>query len=158
MKLNKIIKGILIGFAVAFVGSSSVFSQVPTVITVNPGAAQNWTVPNCVSNVTFTVAGGAGAGNAFGQTGGNGAVITFNMNVTPGDVFQVEAGGAGANPAGGSNGGGNGQTSTIAGYNSGGGGGASTVSTGGNAIAVAAGGGGAGGGDAAGSGGNGGCV
>lgn len=160
MCINNFFTRVLTVFSLILFCSGAVFSQgtPPTVITFNPGTGQSWTVPDCVSSVTFTVAGGSGAGNAFGAAGGNGAVITFNINVNPGDVFQIDAGGAGANPAAGINGGGSGQTSTVAGYNSGGGGGASSVSLGGNPIAVAGGGGGAGGGDAAGPGGNGGCV
>ncbi|MFT6503854.1 MAG: gliding motility-associated-like protein [Crocinitomicaceae bacterium] len=160
MHPNNFISRALIIFTFILSGFGTVYSQVPppTVITFGPGGSQSWTVPDCVTDVVFTIAGGAGAGNAFGLSGGSGAVITVSMNVNPGDVFQFNAGGAGTNPAGGTNGGGSGQFSNIPGYDSGGGGGASVLSFGGAPIAVAGGGGGAGGGDDAGAGGGGGCV
>ena len=113
------------------------------------GGSQSWTVPQCVTSMTVTVAGASGAGNAYGQTGGNGAVVTGTFTVSPGDVYQINVGGAGQNPNPGWNGGGSGQLSNIGGYNSGGGGGASSISIApfglNNRIIVAGGGGGAGG-------------
>lgn len=148
----------LITFITAILFGTIGFAQPVTDTYNSTGAPQSWTVPSCVTSAVFTVAGAQGAGNAFGDTGGNGAVITFSLNVNPGDVIGINVGGAGQNPGAGYGGGGSGQTSGTAGYNSGGGGGASTVTVNGAPYAIAAGGGGAGGGDAAGSGGAGGCA
>lgn len=149
---------LLVTFIAALLFCFKGFSQ-PITDTYNPtGGSQSWTVPSCVTSATITIAGGAGAGNAFGATGGSGAVMTFPITVNPGDVIGISVGGAGQNPAAGYGGGGSGQSSGTAGFNSGGGGGASSITIGGVLYAVAAGGGGAGGGDGAGDGGDGGCA
>ena len=123
-------------------------------VTIGPGGSQSWTVPPCVTSINVTVAGGEGGGS----TGGNGAVISGTLNVTPGQTITGTAGGAGTagTSGGGSNGGGSGQNSGI-GWPSYGGGGASTLVVGGTTMVVAGGGGGVGGGPTFGAGGAGGC-
>lgn len=120
------------------------------------GSPQTWTVPPCVSSITVTVAGADGGGNL----GGNGAVVTATIPVTPGQVLTINVGGSGNSINGGYGGGGNGFASTDGNvnYNSSGGGGASTISVGGTPVIVAAGGGGAGGGSGIVAGGAGGCA
>lgn len=120
------------------------------------GGPQTWVVPACVSTVTITVAGAKGGG----ANGGNGAVVTGTLSVTPGQILQINVGGSGTCPTAGWNGGGAGQPSGI-GYPSCGGGGASDIRTApyglNNRIVVAGGGGGNGGGPTSGAGGVGGC-
>lgn len=120
------------------------------------GGPQTWVVPACVSTVTVTVAGAKGGGT----NGGNGAVVTGTLSVTPGQILQINVGGSGTCPTAGWNGGGTGQPSGI-GYPSCGGGGASDIRTApyglNNRIIVAGGGGGNGGGPTSGAGGVGGC-
>ncbi|MEY4522523.1 MAG: hypothetical protein RIT10_1708 [Bacteroidota bacterium] len=120
------------------------------------GGPQTWVVPACVSTVTITVAGAKGGG----ANGGNGAVVTGTLSVTPGQILQINVGGSGTCPTAGWNGGGTGQPSGI-GYPSCGGGGASDIRTApyglNNRIVVAGGGGGNGGGPTSGAGGVGGC-
>ena len=118
------------------------------------GAAQTFTVPAGVTQVTISAFGAqGGAGAAGGPAGGLGGSVTARITVTPGEVLQVNVGGAGgagnaAGPivgAGGFNGGATAGAGTIPG---GGGGGASDVRQGGvalaNRVVVAAGGGGSG--------------
>jgi gliding motility-associated-like protein len=113
------------------------------------GAPQYWTVPPCVTTINVVVAGAKGGGS----NGGNGARITGNIPVTPGDVLQINVGGMGGQGAnsGGWNGGGTGQNSTgLPTRASFGGGGASDIRIGGtglaNRVIVAGGGGGRSGG------------
>jgi len=113
------------------------------------GAFQTWTVPSCVSsNVTVTVRGGKGGG----AMGGQGAVVTGVISVTPGQVLRIYVGGQGSCPTGGWNGGGNGGIqSAIPGQSLAcGGGGATDVRVSpyglGNRVIVAGGGGGQSGG------------
>lgn len=129
----------------------TVFSCFGQSVTFNyTGAMQTWTVPPCVTSINVIVAGAKGGGN----TGGNGARITATLNVTPGQVLNIFAGGQGGcgNSSGGWNGGGTGWASSPANsaYNSCGGGGASDIRIGGTALAnrviVAGGGGGKSGG------------
>ena len=95
------------------------------------GGEQVFTVPAGVTAVHIVGVGAPGAGNLSGsKAGGLGAVAAADYNVTPGQVFYVEVGGAGTTPAsataanpGGFNGGGTGQAQA------GGGGGASDVRT-----------------------------
>jgi hypothetical protein len=69
------------------------------------GAAQTFTVPAGVSQVTFTLkggAGGSGAGaslliTASGGGGGSGEVVTGTLPVTTGEQLELEAGGQGGN-------------------------------------------------------------
>jgi gliding motility-associated-like protein len=143
---------------VFFVSSFLSFAQP---ITFNyTGNVQSWTVPPCVNSITITAAGAKGGG---GASGGNGAVVTGTIAVTPGQVLQIRVGGTGnctGTCAGGYNGGGNGDPGT---WNSCGGGGASDVRITpyalGNRIIVGAGGGGrAGGTPTTAAGGSGGCA
>jgi hypothetical protein len=101
--------------------------------------AQYWTVPAEVTEATFTLYGGAGAGPP--GTGGNGAEVTGTLPVTPGSVLQVNVARAGKNTGGAFGGGGPGGW-----Y---GGGGASDIRDGAYTLAdrllVAGGGGGSGG-------------
>src|SRR5574343_336201 len=129
----------------------SSFSVLGQSVTFNyTGAMQTWTVPPCVTYINVIVAGAKGGGN----TGGNGARISATLNVTPGQVLNIYAGGQGGcgNSSGGWNGGGTGWASSPANsaYNSCGGGGASDIRIGGTALAnrviVAGGGGGKSGG------------
>src|SRR5579862_828761 len=95
-----------------------------------------------VCGVTVTVDGAPGGDATAGPstgTGGAGASVTADLPVTPGQVLDVEVGGAGGastNLASGAGGGGGGD-------NAAGGGGASVVSSGGTPVVVAGGGGGA---------------
>ena len=73
------------------------------------GGPQTWVVPACVSTVTITVAGAKGGGT----NGGNGAVVTGTLSVTPGQILQINVGGSGTCPTAGWNGGGTGQPSGI---------------------------------------------
>ena len=69
-----------------------VFSQSTTVNFNYTGGSQNWTVPSCVTSITVSAAGGSGGGT----NGGNGSLITGNINVTPGDILQINVGGEGS--------------------------------------------------------------
>jgi gliding motility-associated-like protein len=122
---------------------NNVFGQSP--VTFNyTGNVQTWIVPPCVTTINVTVAGAKGGGT----NGGNGAVITGSLAVTPGQVLNIYCGGMGTQGAasGGWNGGGTGHNSTgSTTYRSWGGGGASDIRIGGTALAnrvVVAGGGG----------------
>ena len=112
------------------------------------GGLQTWTVPDGVAEVTFWALGAQG--NAGCSTGGLGGSAASVVQVDPGQVFSLYAGGQPARSAGGFNGGGNAGTPTDPDIgqclSAGGGGGASDVRSGGtalsNRIVVAAGGGG----------------
>ena len=82
------------------------------------GKEQTFTVPAGVFRVDVTAIGGSGA--ASGGTGGTGAQVSGEVEVTPGETLYVEVAGNGAGAVGGFNGGGAG---------GGGGGGASDVRT-----------------------------
>lgn len=71
------------------------------------GAAQTWTVPAGVTSVTVDMAGGAGTAG-FIAAAGNGARVQCTLTAVPGDVWQVNVGGAASGITGGWNGGGNG--------------------------------------------------
>lgn len=137
------------------------FGWTQTTTTFNyTGSTQQWTVPVCVTSVTVTVAGAQGGSNpGSNAAGGNGAVVTYTMSVTPGQVIDVTVGGAGSNTgAAGWPGGGLGFAGTGGSSASGGGGGYSAISTGGSYVVIAGAGGGAAGGDpSGGAGGGGGC-
>ena len=112
------------------------FSTFSQSVTFNyTGAVQTWTVPPCVYTINVIVAGAKGGG----ANGGNGARITANIAVTPGQILNIYCGGMGTsgNNSGGWNGGGTGHASTNgnANYNSWGGGGASDIRIGGTALA-----------------------
>lgn len=138
----------------AFLYFITAFSQT-TINNTFTGAPQIFLVPDCVYSLTITSAGAEGGG----ALGGNGAVITSTVSVNPGDILDVNVGGAGSCPNSGYNGGGSGFASTDgnATYNSCGGGGMSTVYINGTLYSIAAGGGGTGGGSNEVLGGNGGC-
>ena len=113
------------------------------------GGVQTWVVPPCVYNINVIAAGAKGGG----PTGGNGARITANIAVTPGQTLYIYVGGMGTqgSNSGGWNGGGTGHASGgNFGYSSYGGGGASDIRINGqalnNRVIVAGGGGGRGGG------------
>lgn len=127
------------------------------------GTAQQWTVPVGVTQLTVTLAGGAGGesagvtgSNSSGATeGGPGGLVTATIAVTSQDVLTVIAGGKGADglatgPAAGGYGGGA-DAGGIAGtgdYASGGGGGGGTfLFDGQGRLLIAVGGGGGGGTD-----------
>ncbi|GIV40885.1 MAG: hypothetical protein KatS3mg034_0195 [Vicingaceae bacterium] len=121
------------------------------------GSPQTWTVPPCVTSINVVVAGAKGGG----ANGGPGAVVSATLNVTPGQVLQINVGCTGNCPGGGWNGGGSGGTASgISNYGCGGGG-ASDIRIApyglGNRLIVAGGGGGMGGGDTDANGGSGGC-
>ncbi|WP_447925120.1 PE-PGRS family protein [Georgenia muralis] len=112
----------------------------------SPGAAL-WTVPDGVTEATFVLHGGSGAGNPQDFRGGYGAEVTAAASLTPGDTLGIvisrgadrRSGGSLAGEGGGALGG------TSQGY---GGGGLSAVldGDGGEELLVAGGGGGQGGG------------
>ena len=130
----------------------TIFSPLRGQTTVNfnyTGAVQTWIVPPCVYTINAVVAGAKGGGS----NGGNGARITANIAVTPGQTLYIYCGGMGNQGAnsGGWNGGGTGHNSTGSStYRSWGGGGASDIRINGQALAnrviVAGGGGGRSGG------------
>lgn len=120
---------------------------------------QSFTVPEGVTQVEYTVVGGAGGGDAFViglnttiGTGGTGGSVKGKLAVSEGEVLHILAGGGGAQPTGGCNGGGNGEKQLTG--EGGGGGGGSFLYAGTTLIAAAGGGGGAGGKAAGGKGGN----
>lgn len=119
-----------------------------TVSFTTPGAGQSFTVPSGVSALSVTLYGGTGGSTSFAGpavAGGDGALVTATLTVTPGEALGVDVGGAGTSTTGttgqsvpgGANGGGNG-------FDSGGGGGATDITTAGTSLLVAGGGGGAG--------------
>jgi hypothetical protein len=117
------------------------------------GAAQQFTVPDGVTQVAIAAAGATG-GNGLGASGtGIGGLVTATIPVTPGEALTVDVGGAGNLKTRGFNGGGGGVDG------GGSGGGASDVRQGGTALSdrvVVAGGGGGSGGTGSGGGGAGG--
>jgi Glycine rich protein len=130
-------------------------------LTVNyTGAAQTWTVPQGVTDISFNVTASAGGRGLFGSTpgtalGGNGGTVAGHLTVTGGTVLNLYVGGQGtpsnsSTPGtGGWNGGGApGVYPGCGPLNAAGGGGASDIRIGGTALAnrvVVAGGGGGGG-------------
>lgn len=155
--LKSIIYSVIISVAVIR-GNS--YSQ--TTVSFNfTGNVQSWTVPPCVTSISVTMAGADGGGTS----GGNGAVISGTLAVTPGQVLNIYVGGTGTcntNSGGGWNGGGTGKAANSGANGSCGGGGATDIRIGGTALAnrvmVAAGGGGMGGGTQDAAGGAGGCA
>ena len=148
-------------FLVTLVVILSSYSFAQTTVTFNcTGAATSWTVPPCVTSIDVVVAGADGGGGL----GGNGAVLTATIPVTPGEVISMSVGCSGTNTggaaSGGYGGGGQGFVSTdgTVSYNSSGGGGASVITIAGVPYLIAAGGGGEGGGSGIVGGGAGGCA
>lgn len=112
------------------------------------GSAQTWTVPAGVTSATADVYGAEGAFPGVGGFGGLGGRASATIALTPGQVLQINVGGAGSLQAGGFNGGATAGVGTS-GDHAGGGGGASDVRGGAYALAdrlIVAGGGGGGGG------------
>ncbi|GAB4455930.1 MAG: hypothetical protein OHK0036_19670 [Bacteroidia bacterium] len=102
-------------------------SQTTQTITFNyTGAPQQFTVPQCANTITVTVSGAEGGGS---PAGGQGATVSGVLNVTPGQVLQINVGGQGNCPTGGWNGGANGgmQNTSSGQYLACGGGGASDI-------------------------------
>jgi hypothetical protein len=156
---NKFKFQIILIFIINILINENIFGQI-TVTYNYTGTSQSWTVPPCVTSITITAAGADGGG----ASGGNGAVLSGTLAVTPGQVFQIKVGGSGGTGAssGGYNGGGTGKGANSAANQSGGGGGATSISVSpfalANRILVAAGGGGFGGGTTDAAGGAGGCA
>ena len=99
------------------------FSQPQTVTFNYTGAAQTWTVPPCVYNISVSVKGAQGGGpGGLGST-----VLNPSIAVTPGQVLQINVGQNPSGPAGGWNGGGNGHAAAPVSIQSYGGGGASDI-------------------------------
>jgi hypothetical protein len=94
------------------------------------GAAQSFTVPARVRQVTVVARGAKGAGNPIADGGRVHAVIA----VTPGERLAVYVGGDASGATGGFNGGSDGGSSALSGQNGYGGGGASDVREGGDAL------------------------
>jgi gliding motility-associated-like protein len=126
--------------------SNNFFSQSTSVTFNYTGSAQSWTVPPCVTSISVVAAGAEGGG----ASGGNGAVVSATIAVTPGQVLQLTVGGSGNCPGAGFNGGGNGANANSTANSSCGGGGATDLRFSpfgtANRVLVASGGGGMGGG------------
>lgn len=93
------------------------------------GESFQWVVPECVYMLSVEVAGAQGGGAELSE-GGKGAKVNSFLNVTPGQILQINVGGAGTlgSNSGGWNGGGNGHdVDSASQYASGGGGGASDI-------------------------------
>jgi len=124
------------------------------------GAGQTYTVPAGVTALQVSVAGAQGGTWGGSGAGGAGAVVQATLAVTPGEVLNINVGGAGGFTSSGSGfvpGGYNGGGANLGSAAGGAGGGASDIRRGGNALAnrvvVAGGGGGGGGGQLGGAGG-----
>jgi len=66
------------------------------------GSVQTYTVPAGITTLTLQVAGGGGGGggadeNGAGSAGGNGALVSGTVSVTPGQVIKIYVGGGGVN-------------------------------------------------------------
>ncbi len=129
-----------------FISVSTLYGQTSTTFSFS-GAPEDFVVPICVTSIDIEIAGAQGGGVA-GADGGNGAVINVTIPVVPGDIINMNIGGAGGCPGSGYNGGGIGWNSSdgTAGYGSCGGGGSTDILLNGALYAIAAGGGGCGGG------------
>lgn len=148
----KQIKRMFVTSGILLCGISTSFSQT-TVSFPYTGAPTSWTVPNCVTSITITVAGAQGGGSQDNSgpivPGGLGAVITATIPVNPGDIIDMTIGGQGGlGTAAGFNGGGSGFFSSDGNLNnaSASGGGSTNINVNGSPVIIAAGGGGAGGG------------
>jgi hypothetical protein len=145
---------VLVGSSAALPSGGCVFTAATgeTVCTFSyTGAAELWEVPFGVTSATFDVDGAAGSAGSAGPTfgaGGLGGRASATIAVTPGQVLQINVGGAGALPGGGFNGGATAGIG-VATASGGGGGGASDVRNGAYALAdrLIVGGGGGGGGN-----------
>jgi len=154
---HHIIKRVLIT-QVLLLFSLYLFPQSTTINFNYTSSSQNWVVPACVTSILVTSGGASGGG----YNGGNGALVTGNINVTPGQTLQIKIGGEGSCPNAGYNGGGLGTSANTSTNGGCGGGGATDIRIApfqlNNRIIIAAGGGGMGGGDTDADGGEGGCV
>lgn len=107
MKRVSIIKSISFLATVLFLN----FTNAQLVTTFGfTGTSQNYTVPAGVTLIKIEVSGGQG-GSGDGGAGGLGATMIGTFTVTPGDVYTVAVGGAGAQY--GSSGGGGGGTGVL---------------------------------------------
>ncbi len=108
--------------ASALAATTSAAATPPTMTEVfaSTGAEQSFTVPTGVTNVRVRAIGAAGEkGQTFGPEvvgglGGDGAIVSAQLPVTPGEVFYVEvANGGGTGGPGAGNGGGTSDVRTI---------------------------------------------
>ncbi len=91
------------------------------VIFNTPGTT-TWTVPAGVTSISIAARGAGGGGSTgtlagWGSTGGQGAVVTTSLSVTPGDTLTLDVGGGGIGGASGNgiSGGGGGSSDVNAG-------------------------------------------
>jgi gliding motility-associated-like protein len=147
----KILSSGLLLASLFFFGINSATAQ-DTVVYNFTGAPAQFTVPpGYTCDIEIIIAGASGGDNLAqtyaGYAGGEGAVITEIIPVSPGDVWDINIGGQGTqgNGSGGYNGGGTG-FGASGNYASGGGGGATNVDINGTPTYIAGAGGGAGGG------------
>src|SRR4051794_2605078 len=76
----------------------------PGSFVVDPASPQSFTVPDYVRQIKVMARGGSGedglgsAGPGHGGDGGFGGVVNTTLQVTPGDVLRLAAGGAGGHP------------------------------------------------------------
>jgi alpha-tubulin suppressor-like RCC1 family protein len=101
---------------------NNVFNFKTTTNFVYTGSFQSFTVPEGVSQISFTLLGADGAAfsNGYSVLGGQGGTVTGTLNVIPGQTLKLGVGGAGNSNVGGWNGGGSDP------FNRGGGGGGAT--------------------------------
>ena len=120
--------------ALAATAGPSCASGVCSVTFATPGIGQSFTVPAGVPSLSLTLYGAVGGENDTSDVaGGDGAKLTADLALNPGDGINIDVGGAGGTPAlpnpdalGGVNGGGYS-------YGGGGGGGATDVTDSGRA-------------------------
>ena len=128
---RELIPAAILAIAAQSLGSvGSAFAADPTVVPFSyTGAEQSWQVPTGVHSIHVVAVGGSGAINGV-LSGGNGAVVTGDLAVSPLDTLYIEVGGNGSvGGTGGFNGGGTGGYDFVAGHAVAGGGGASDVRT-----------------------------
>ncbi len=152
-----IYKKLYITLFICIIFLDAVFSQSNSITFNNTSSSQTWTVPSCVTSIDISMAGGSGGGS----NGGLGSLISGTLTVTPGQILQINVGGAGGCPTAGYNGGAVGASANNFSNGGCGGGGASDIRTAPfqltDRLVVASGGGGMGGGNTDAQGGNGGC-
>jgi len=112
------------------------------------GAPQTYTVPSGITSINIKAWGGGGGGVGATYSGGNAAMVTGNLAVTPGEELTIKVAGGGAgflNGSGGYVGGGTGdKTHSIDFTGGGGGGGCTIIQRGTTNLVMVSGGGGAG--------------
>jgi len=85
-------------------GAAATADALPGSFTVDPVSPQNFTVPAYVRQIQVMARGGAGedghgsAGAGSGGRGGVGGVVNTTLQVTPGEVLRLAAGGSGWHP------------------------------------------------------------